>query len=143
MIASRDGEIGRRSGLKIRRGESSVGVRFPLPAPAQIDDKQRFTRLDDWMAWRRSKCSGFSIGVFVESRIIWQFFHGYERHISEPSALGKRSGDRPESSREVKLLLERLARHLGVVERMLPSQVRAANCKTRSSFPRGDRGFKL
>ena len=29
----RDGEIGRRSGLKIRRGESSVGVRFPLPAP--------------------------------------------------------------------------------------------------------------
>src|ERR1019366_8216932 len=35
MIASRDGEIGRRSGLKIRRGESSVGVRFPLPAPSQ------------------------------------------------------------------------------------------------------------
>ena len=31
---SRDGEIGRRSGLKIRRGESSVGVRFPLPAPS-------------------------------------------------------------------------------------------------------------
>src|SRR5579862_2526962 len=32
-MISRDGEIGRRSGLKIRRGESSVGVRFPLPAP--------------------------------------------------------------------------------------------------------------
>ena len=33
MIASRDGEIGRRSGLKIRRSERTVGVRFPLPAP--------------------------------------------------------------------------------------------------------------
>src|ERR1700691_485119 len=30
---SRDGEIGRRSGLKIRRSEGTVGVRFPLPAP--------------------------------------------------------------------------------------------------------------
>jgi hypothetical protein len=29
----RDGEIGRRSGLKIRRAERPVGVRFPLPAP--------------------------------------------------------------------------------------------------------------
>jgi hypothetical protein len=29
----RDGEIGRRSGLKIRRSERTVGVRFPLPAP--------------------------------------------------------------------------------------------------------------
>src|SRR6266849_1610551 len=34
MSPCRDGEIGRRSGLKIRRGESSVGVRFPLPAPS-------------------------------------------------------------------------------------------------------------
>jgi hypothetical protein len=31
---SRDGEIGRRSGLKIRRSERTVGVRFPLPAPS-------------------------------------------------------------------------------------------------------------
>ena len=39
----RDGEIGRRSGLKIRRGESSVGVRFPLPAPQLLSDCIRFT----------------------------------------------------------------------------------------------------
>ena len=32
-LAGRDGEIGRRSGLKIRRSERTVGVRFPLPAP--------------------------------------------------------------------------------------------------------------
>ena len=36
VVGGRDGEIGRRSGLKIRRGESSVGVRFPLPAPSPI-----------------------------------------------------------------------------------------------------------
>src|SRR6516165_6615265 len=30
----RDGETGRRSGLKIRRPERVVGVRFPLPAPS-------------------------------------------------------------------------------------------------------------
>ena len=33
--SGRDGEIGRRSGLKIRRSERTVGVRFPLPAPPE------------------------------------------------------------------------------------------------------------
>src|ERR1700688_4769749 len=33
-VKCRDGEIGRRSGLKIRRSERTVGVRFPLPAPS-------------------------------------------------------------------------------------------------------------
>jgi len=37
------------------------------------------------MALRRRKRRGFSIDVFVKSRIIWQFFDGHERHISEPS----------------------------------------------------------
>src|ERR1035437_5412399 len=38
-LKSRDGEIGRRSGLKIRRSERTVGVRFPLPAPARLRDR--------------------------------------------------------------------------------------------------------
>ncbi len=37
----RDGEIGRRSGLKIRRSERTVGVRFPLPAPTSKDSVSR------------------------------------------------------------------------------------------------------
>ncbi len=36
-----------------------LGVRFPLPAPAQINEKQWFTRLDNWMALRRSKRGDF------------------------------------------------------------------------------------
>ncbi len=35
----RDGEIGRRSGLKIRRSERTVGVRFPFPAPTEGDQR--------------------------------------------------------------------------------------------------------
>src|SRR5258708_29702556 len=37
----RDGEIGRRSGLKIRRSERTVGVRFPLPAPDSGGEAER------------------------------------------------------------------------------------------------------
>ncbi len=48
-------------------GLRPLGVRFPLPAPAQINEKQWFTRLDDWMALRRRKRRGFSIDVFVKS----------------------------------------------------------------------------
>jgi hypothetical protein len=66
-----------------------LGVRLPLPAPAQINEKQWFTRLDDWMALRQRKRRGFSIDVFVKSRIIWQFFDGHERHISELSTPAK------------------------------------------------------
>ncbi len=58
------------------------GNRFPLPAPAQINEKQWFTCLDDWMALRRRKRRGFAIDVFVKSRIIWQFSDGHERHIN-------------------------------------------------------------
>ncbi len=36
-----------------------LGVRLPFPAPAQINEKQWFTRLDDWMAWRRRKRRDF------------------------------------------------------------------------------------
>jgi hypothetical protein len=43
--AGRDGEIGRRSGLKIRRSERTVGVRFPLPAPGMGDPSPRRARL--------------------------------------------------------------------------------------------------
>src|SRR5579864_285537 len=46
---------------------STLGVRLPLPAPAQINEKQWFTRLDDWMALRCRKRRGFSIDVFVKS----------------------------------------------------------------------------
>jgi hypothetical protein len=46
-----------------------LGVRLPLPAPAQITEK-RCTRLDDWMVLRRSKRRGYFIEVFVKSRII-------------------------------------------------------------------------
>jgi hypothetical protein len=49
---------------------STLGVRLPLPAPAQINERQWFTRLE----LRRSKRRGFSIDVFVKGRIIWQFF---------------------------------------------------------------------
>ena len=66
-----------------------LGVRLPLPAPAQTNEKQWFTRLDDWMALRQRKRRGFSIDVLVKSRIIWQFFDGHERHIREPSAPAK------------------------------------------------------
>jgi len=38
------------------------------------------------MVLRRRKRRGFSIDVFVKSRIIWQFFDVHERHKSEPSA---------------------------------------------------------
>jgi hypothetical protein len=55
-----------------------LGVRLPLPAPAQISEKQWFTRLDDWMAWLRRKRRGFSIDVFVKSRIILQGFYRHE-----------------------------------------------------------------
>jgi hypothetical protein len=41
------------------------------------------------MALRRRKRRGFSIDVFVKSRIIWQLFDGHELHISEPSAPAK------------------------------------------------------
>jgi hypothetical protein len=34
------------------------------------------------MALRRRKRRGFSIDVFVKSRLIWQFFDGHERHIN-------------------------------------------------------------
>jgi hypothetical protein len=35
MVMSRDGEIGRRSGFKIRRAERPMGVRFPLGTTAK------------------------------------------------------------------------------------------------------------
>jgi hypothetical protein len=64
-----------------------LGVRLPLPAPAQINEMQWFMRVDDWTVLRRSKRrGGFSLDVLVKSRIIWQFFDEHERHISEPSA---------------------------------------------------------
>ncbi len=50
-----------------------LGVRLPLPAPAQINEKQWFTRHHDWMALRRRKRKGFSIDVFLKNRISWQF----------------------------------------------------------------------
>jgi hypothetical protein len=43
-----------------------VGVQLPLPAPAQINDKQWFTRLDDWMVLRRSKQQGIFDGGFCQ-----------------------------------------------------------------------------
>ena len=61
---------------------STLGVRLPLPAPARINEKQWFTRLGDWMALRCRKRRDFD-RRFCQSRIIWQFFDGHERHISE------------------------------------------------------------
>ena len=43
-----------------------LGVRLPLPAPAQINEKQWSTCLNEGMALRRSKRSGFSIDVCVK-----------------------------------------------------------------------------
>jgi hypothetical protein len=53
MNASRDGEIGRRSGLKIRRSERTVGVRFPLPAPAKLWEIAGIARKRWILAWHR------------------------------------------------------------------------------------------
>ena len=73
MNPSRDGEIGRRSGLKIRRSERTVGVRFPLPAPAQINEKM-ITRLDDWMA------------LSAQARQNWVLFSSAVAATFEPTA---------------------------------------------------------
>jgi hypothetical protein len=45
-----------------------LGVRLPLSAPVQTNEKEWFTRLDDWTDWR-TKRRGFSINVFVNSLI--------------------------------------------------------------------------
>jgi transcriptional regulator with XRE-family HTH domain len=89
-----------------------LGVRLPLPAPVQINEKQWFTPLDDWMALRRRKRRGFSI-----------YFQGRVGVTEREMELALKKNDSRENGALVTLALKtleceqkKLAKRLGVSE---------------------------
>ncbi len=78
-ILGRDGETGRRSGLKIRRTERSVGVQVPLPAPLKFPFRRRLDKKGPriWQGLLFSMSEDMS--VELSSRSVGQYFRGLQQ----------------------------------------------------------------